>query len=303
VRLEAVLLDRAVEEGARVRRAAAVTRVVLGDRPGDGATLRVSLPDDGPATWRARTVVGADGPRSIVARAAGVDRVARRFRRAGLTVHHHDPAAPPGVGPAVARMTVGPGWYCGVAPVPGGRVNVGVVVGEATLRGVAGDGGPDALVRRVVDALPGEREPWRDAERTDELMVALPLAHRPARLAGPGWLLVGDAAGFIDPLSGEGITRALASAALAAGALSGAVPGVRLDAAGYDRAMRARFRGKDALSLLLQGFLAWPAAAGYALDRLDRRPALREAFGRVLSDLDPASRALDPRFLARVLAP
>jgi flavin-dependent dehydrogenase len=209
----------------------------------------------------------------------------------------------------VAVLTVGPGWYCGVAPVPGGRVNVGVVVPEATLRAAAGDGRPGAAASRVLDdivaLLPGPAgdEPWRWAPRTDAVTVALPLAHRPRRLAGPGWLLVGDAAGFLDPLSGEGLHRALASARLAADAIEMGDRGRPGALLAYDRRMRARFDGKDALSWLLQGFLARPELAAYAVTRLGRRGALARTFNAVLTDLAPASRALDPRFLLRLLAP
>jgi flavin-dependent dehydrogenase len=202
-------------------------------------------------------------------------------------------------------MTVGPGWYCGVAPVPGGRVNVGIVLGAARLRReVAGGGRPADLVDRVVAQLPGPVDAWRSAPRTDQVQVASPLAHRPRRLAGRGWLLVGDAAGFIDPLSGEGLSRALTSAARAARAILDASDhGGPPDLAGYHRWMRARYRGKDAVSWLLQGFLARPEVAGYALTRMAHRPPLAQTFNDVLTDRAPASRALDPRFLARVLTP
>jgi hypothetical protein len=67
--------------------------------------------------------------------------------------------------------------------------------------------------------------------------------------------------------------------------------------------MRARTDGKDIVSWLLQVFLARPALTAYALGRLGRRPTQRGSLGRVLADLDPASRVVDPRYLLRLLAP
>ena len=126
------------------------------------------------------------------------------------------------------------------------------------------------------------------------------------RRAGAGWFLVGDAVGFLDPFTGEGLHRALVSTELAAAAIRAALDRPeRADraAAAYDRAMRRRFAAKDAVSWLVQAFLARPAAFEYAARRLAARPDVRATMGLVMGDLVPASRGLDPRFLASLLAP
>jgi flavin-dependent dehydrogenase len=309
VRLDRALLDRAVAAGAQVREGVVVRSI----EPSRGATHNsdVSLStESGPETWTAGLVVGADGPGSMVARAFGVLRTTRRFRRAGLTLHHPDPAAPPTNTPMEARMVIGRDWYCGLAPVPGERVNIGIVVSEGVLRSaVAAGRGPDGVVQDVLAQIPGSREPWQDAPPSDEVAVALPLVHRVTRRAGRGFLLVGDAAGFIDPLSGEGLHRALVSAELGAQAAETWLRGRAqpLNAANaletYDRRMSARFRSKDLLSWLLQLFVEQPRLLDHALDRLARKPGARTTFARVMADLVPASRALEPGFLASVLAP
>ena len=67
--------------------------------------------------------------------------------------------------------------------------------------------------------------------------------------------------------------------------------------------MRRRFSTKDLVSRLVQGFLARPALFEYAARRLAGRARVRETMGLVMGDLVPARRALDPRFLAALLAP
>ena len=281
--------------------------------PGRHATGSAVSAADGLMSWRAGTIVGADGSSSLVARSFGVARSALGRRRAGLTVHRadvedrpakagHDGSTP--WAPASARMYLGRGWYCGIAPVPGGRVNIGVVLDEGELRSrLAHGGGPSAVIDEMLGQLPTPADRWRDAPDTDETRVALPLAHRAARPAGPGFLLVGDAAGFLDPLSGEGIHRALVSAELAADAIVRALRG-DLDPFGrYARRMRSRFAAKDLVSWLLQAFLARPELADYALRRMATRDAIRGTFGLVLVDELPASRVLDPRFLGGLLRP
>ena len=93
------------------------------------------------------------------------------------------------------------------------------------------------------------------------------------------------------------------SARLAAAAIERHLDGDPDGLAGYGRAMTARFRSKDVLSLLVQAFLARPALFDYAARRLAGRRGIRETMGLVMGDLVPASRALDPRFIASLLRP
>jgi menaquinone-9 beta-reductase len=300
VRLEERLLARARAAGARVHEGTAVRQVHLGEATGG---VLVSS-ESGPRWWRACLIVGADGPSSMVARAAGVVVPTRRFRRAALTGHRYDAGALPAGQPMDAQMVVGDGWYLGIAPVPGGRVNLGLVLSEAELRRNLGMGRrPELILDESLAKVVGPSGRWLHAPRADELQAHLPLAHRVGRVAGATFLLVGDAAGFIDPLSGEGLHRAFASAAMASQAIARWSRGEPSALSDYDRRLRARFQGKDLVSWLLQLFLVQPHLARYALARLARRPDLRRDFAQGMADLAPASRLLDPRFHLRLLAP
>lgn len=292
--LDPALLALARDAGAEVRVGTAVSAV------GGG---RVTVRDGaGEAVVAARVVVGADGIRSTVARAVGAVRRARLGARTGLTFHVDDPA--PGT-PREGRMILFRDGYVGLAPVPGGRVNVGIVIGRSWAESLRTNGA-EAIAGEVLSAIPVDpNDPvdWPAAVRCDSIEGAAPLGHRVARRHGPDWLLVGDAAGFLDPFTGEGLHRALVSAELAASAIERHLGGDPNGLAGYEAAMKARFRSKDALSLLVQAFLARPALFDYAARRLAGRTAVRETMGRVIGDLVPASRGLDPRFLAALLAP
>lgn len=303
VRLERALLDRATAAGACVREGTVVRALTPRDARAPANALDVST-EAGPERWTARTIVGADGPRSLVASACGMGGHVRLSRRAGVTVHRSDPDAGPAGSPMTARMIIGDGWYCGICPVPGARVNVGIVLPEADLRARFRGGLKLAGVARAfTDQLPGPRAAWQDDADTDTVTVAIPLAHRVMRRSGRGYVLVGDAAGFIDPLTGDGLHRAFVSAELAATALVEVRAG-RLDAMDrYERRMHARFAPRDLVSWLLQAFLARPGLLEYTLGRLAARPPLRVTFARALADLEPAGRILEPRFLVRLLRP
>ena len=299
--LDPALLELAVAAGAEVCLGAVAREVELGDHR-HGTVIRYAT-HGRDELLAPRVVVGADGPRSIVAEAAGMARPPRLADRVGLTWHVADE---PGDAPKAARMVVlHDGAYCGLAPVPGGRINVGIVLAgrawrERLVRDGAAAAGEHAL--RSVPPLPGDPEAWREGEITDAIVGASPLGSRVAQRAGPDWVVVGDAAGFLDPFTGEGLHRALVSARLAAEAVDHHLRGTG-ELAAYDRAMRARFQTKDLVSQLVQGFLGRPRLFEHAARRLVAKPDIRATMGLVMGDLVPASRALDPRFLAGLLVP
>ena len=305
--LDPALLDHAADVAVEVRRGCHATDIGLRDHTQD-PWVDVE-PSGEPVTSEritARVIVGADGPRSMVANAAGMVRAPQLANRVGLTWHVGDE---PDDAPREARMAVLPGGaYCGIAPVPGGRVNIGIVLAGSSWRDRLQADGAASVGEAVLAAIPridGQPETWRDGAITDGIAGASPLGSRVERRAGPGWLVVGDAAGFLDPFTGEGLHRAFVSARLAAEAIDAELRGhaPREGLAAYDRAMRERFAAKDVVSQLVQAFLARPSLFAYAGRRLARRDDVRATMGLVMGDLVPASRALDPRFLAALLRP
>ena len=304
LRSPAVGFDRPAVDGAllELARLAGATihtaTTVLGVRAGRVAVRGPA----GEAEIETRLVVGADGIRSIVARSFGVARRTLLGDRVGLTFHVSDPRPDES---RDARMIVFENGYVGLAPVPGGRVNVGIVLGGAWAARLRTDGAERTVAAVLAAIPPAADDPvdWRSAERCDTTEGAAPIGHRVARRNGPGWLLVGDAAGFLDPFTGEGLHRALVSARLAAVAVDRHLHGDPDGLPAYDRAMSVRFRAKDAVSLLVQAFLGQPALFEFAARRLASRAGVRETMGLVMGDLVPASKALDPRFVTALLRP
>jgi flavin-dependent dehydrogenase len=201
-----------------------------------------------------------------------------------------------------ARMVVIDQGYVGLAPVPGNRLNVGIVLASSWLPKLRREGAVRAAQGILEQVWPSGSTGGRPI--LDQVAGASPLGVGARRRAGVGWLLVGDAAGFLDPFTGEGIHRAIVSAELAAEAISRSRrDGSTADLKAYDTAMRARFGMKDVVSRVTQAFLGRPIFFEYVARRLAARPGLRETMGLVIGDLAPASRALDPRYLAALLAP
>ena len=190
-------------------------------------------------------------------------------------------------------------------------MNVGIVLGRSWRRDLATRGAA-AVTESIVAGIPAldgvagsppDPAAWQTGARLDSIAGASPLGHLVRRRSGPGWLLVGDAAGFLDPFTGEGLHRAVVSAELGARAADAALRGDPRALDAYDRAMHRRFLAKDAVSWIVQAFLARPALFEYAARRLEARAGVRETMGLVMGDLVPASRAFDPRFLGALLRP
>jgi geranylgeranyl reductase family protein len=192
-RLDAYLAERAVDAGVTFRDGIKVTAV-----EGDGEAAVVTA-----GRWRGESavVIGADGANGVSARSLGL---APRTYCVALegNLAHGAADAERYRGRAVIELGVVPGGYAWVFP-KGNHVNVGVAGWEAE--------GPRLRehLRRLLEQhrLPPALEAVRG--------FRLPLRRAGASLARGRALLVGDAAGLIDPLSGDGIYEALASARLA----------------------------------------------------------------------------------------
>jgi flavin-dependent dehydrogenase len=117
-------------------------------------------------------------------------------------------------------------------------------------------------------------------------------------------LLTGDAAAFIDPMTGQGVYLALRGGELAAQAaarmLDGAGPTPR-HLASYEQARRQTFGGAFLLSRALQGIAFRPRLAAHAVRRMAVRPDVGTRFIDAVGNVAPAPSVLQPRFLARLL--
>jgi flavin-dependent dehydrogenase len=160
---------------------------------------------------RARVVIAAEGRASRVAGALGLSRFARAPRRWAYGAYFG------GVAGLTARgeMHVRGGGYLGVAPLPGALANVCVV--HESPRGAPA---PKLDQRQVIaDAIARNgvlRDRFGSAEQVSDVVVLGPLSVEASAAGMPGLLLAGDAAGFVDPMTGDGMRFALRGGELAA---------------------------------------------------------------------------------------
>jgi len=218
--------------------------------------------------FRARRLVGADGPTSLVRRT-----FASPFRRdqlsvaAGLYAHVHD--ATPSTEIALELLTDLPG-YLWSFPRPD-HVAVGICapatsgIGAATLRARAAQW---LRAHRLARASHLEPYGWPIPTLSASDLAAPPLG-------GTGWLLVGDAAGLVDPITREGIFFALQSAGFAARALAAD------NLAQYEGDVQRHILPELRRAARLKAGFFRPEFTRLVMDALERSAAIR----RVMADL------------------
>jgi geranylgeranyl reductase family protein len=297
--LDAILLDRARAAGARVEEGTRVTDV-LRDESGR-VTGVVTLGDRGKLVERrASLVVGADGLRSIVGRRLGLIRASRWPRRIALVTHYSGVEGLRNMG----EMHVDSGGYCGVADVGNGLVNVAVVVPVSRAAEVAVDR------TEFLESWLAERSNlaamFANATRETPVRATGPFASSAKRAWAPGAALVGDAADFFDPFTGEGIYTALRGGEILAQYAGDALAGStthQADSAlkAYDKSRRKEFSGKWKVERMVGAAVAFPALINRAARVLSHRRDMADLLVGVVGDFVPAREVLRPGYLLSLL--
>ncbi|MCS7173593.1 MAG: NAD(P)/FAD-dependent oxidoreductase [Armatimonadetes bacterium] len=246
VRLDHLLVQTAVRAGAELLEGVRVGAVVPGNPP-----IVVARAGDRALRLQARLVVGADGLRSAVARAIhpvrppSHPRITIGAHFEGLGYHH-----PRG------DLYVGPGWYVGAALYGNGVGNVVAALPQGMMRRLRV---PHRAFFLACEALPALHRLLRGARPRTSFACVAPLGFAVRRAWAPGVLLVGDAAGTVDPMTGHGVYLGLRSAELAADFAHRFLHTQSLQAlADYERARRRAFQPMWRISRLLQWGLRRP---------------------------------------------
>ncbi len=300
--LDALLLDRARSAGARVEERVRVTDVVR-DAAGRVRGVEAISSDGAARTVEASLVVGADGLRSVIGRRLGLIRTARWPRRIALVTHYRGIRELGKLG----EMHVDRNGYLGIADVGNGLANVAVVVPVSRAAEVAAD--RTEFLESWIAERPQIARFFSGAERVDDVRATGPFAAAARRAWTPGAALVGDAADFFDPFTGEGIYAALRGGELLATHVSRAMEAGRSSARGdeamraYDAARRAEFSGKWMVERLVGAAVAFPALINRAAKVLSRRRDMADLLVGVVGDFVPPREVLSAGYLLRLMLP
>jgi len=304
LQLDAWILDAARHAGATVLDGRKVTAV---QQAPDAITVRGDSAA-GPWQLRTRLLLGADGSNSVIARTLRGGVPPRQDRIVAVRAYFDDVAGPDGQGDVCFTSGSFPGYYW-LFPAGGGTANLGVGMLTSTYP-AAGRNLREMLLRLIAqdaslqDRLAGARM------RGKVLGHPLTTYNPQAPLAGDRVMLLGDAAGLINPLNGEGIQYALHSARWAAGIAADRLASDRLDAAslaGYQQLVHQNLRTDMAFSrLIVQLFRnrnlnhVWLRALRSIAARASTDPDYAYRVGCVLTGLTPAASTAGTGAAARI---
>lgn len=218
-----MLLDNAREHGVTVHEGARVLDVLtVGDRV---VGVKVQLEGEEEKEVRSQIVVDASGQSSIV-----MDRMDLRewdpvLKKAAIWTYWKGAKREPGIdaGGTIVIQTEGKkGWFWYI-PLHDDIVSVGVVAAYDYLFKNRSTKDIEKIYMEEVARCPGVQPRIADSVRSAEYRVQKEYSYRAKKVAGDGWVLVGDAFGFLDPLYSSGVMLALTSASLAADSIADAL--------------------------------------------------------------------------------
>ena len=293
-RLDDVLLRAAVDAGVELHAPVRVENL-LADAEGVRGVVVA-----GGHTIRARLVIGADGLRSVVARRADSTLPPGRLRKLSLTIHAR---LPRDFTRGFGEMHVVPDGCIGIAPVGADAEPLHnlTFVRAARARGEAARLQPTETMLDMV------RSAAALADRREALVAAIqtagpPLASgpfdRPVRfVVRDGLALVGDAAGYYDPFTGQGVYQAMSGgmhlADVADRALRARSGQVRVrELRPYARWLRATWRPARAVQRSIEYVTARPALMGRLVRAIEAAPAFGDTLIAVTGDVVPARRLI-----------
>jgi flavin-dependent dehydrogenase len=258
--LDAVLAKAAVEAGATLTTGVQVRRARRGR---DGYVLETTAGEE-----QARIIIGADGVNSRLRQDAGLQ-PSKRGRRYGISAH----VVTAEDVPSRVEVVFGRGYELYLTPVAPRLLNVAVLLDDPASRGLDGD------LSAYLKARMGEA--GVEGELTDEPMMAGPFPAKAARLTSDNLLLVGDAAGFYDPITGIGMSTALRSSRLVADHVALCLDQKRWPSDDGD--LRVSTTNSELMARLLLVLSSHPALGRIAIRNLQRRP---EVFTKLMAVSD-----------------
>ena len=253
----------------------------------------------------APVIIGADGDKSIVRKKYLSENVAPKTYAVGLRAYyegitgmheenfielHFLPEMLPG--------------YLWIFPLPNGQANVGVGILSETIRKKKIN-----LREQMLHAIknnPQIAPRFANAKLIDKIQGwGLPLAIEQQPLSGDNFMVTGDAAGLVDPFSGEGIGNALYSGMLAAAAIKQALEQNNFSAAflkeAYDDVVYKRLGDEFKVSATLQRLCKYPWLFNFVVNKASKSQSLRDTISSMFTNMDLREQLSKPSFYLKIL--
>lgn len=246
-----LLLDHAAESGAVVRRGARVERVL---RDGEQVVGVEWVDREGQRREaRAAVVVDATGRGALMGREFGLRERDPKLDQLAVWRYMKGAYKQPGesAGNIVVALLAPRGWFWWI-PMANDVTSIGVVTSASHLRSIGAT--PAEQFDRALQLNPALVEWTRAGTWETEYFVTGDYSYTCSRKAGDGWVAVGDAGGFIDPVFSPGVFLAMSSAVLAADAITAALDADDCSASAFADYEQLYRRGESTFRIFLDAF-------------------------------------------------
>ena len=266
--------DMAQEAGVEVCVGARVREVLFEDQQAVGAMVRFN--GDPPRQVDSKVVVDASGRATVLGNQLGLKENIDQLDKASLWSYYRGGKRRDGIdaGETTVFMIEDRGWFWYI-PLPDDIVSVGIVASPDYLFANDSDDHFESQFLNQVQKCQALAPYLGGAEHVGPVRGSRRLAYLNREVVGDGWVMIGDAAGFIDPIYSSGLFLALASAELAAGCVHQALEKEDLSSAQLGAFVEPLWDGVDVIWRLIKAFYDPTFSFRDLAQRFpDHRPAL-----------------------------
>ena len=272
-KFDQMMLDHAREHGVEVRQETQVEKVLFEE--GRAVGVRAVQEDAEAYEVGAKVVVDASGGATLIGRQLGLRKPVPGLKKASLWAYYRGGMRLPGIdaGETTIFRISDDGWFWYI-PLPDDIVSVGIVASPEYLFDQIDD--KEVVFRREVEGCHPLSERLARAKRVGPIRGGRrELAYVNRQTCGDGWLMIGDARAFLDPIYSSGLFLALASAELAAQCVHEALEVDDLFATRLGRFEPELSAGIEVIHRLIHAFYDPQFSFGKFVERFpEQRPAL-----------------------------
>ncbi|MBC8282842.1 MAG: NAD(P)/FAD-dependent oxidoreductase [Nitrospinae bacterium] len=293
-KLDSLFIEQVKRVGVEVREQNKITDFILDE----GCVAGVQGWDENKTSFalRAPLVIDAGGRNSLSLKKFNLKRESSRNSKIAMAAHWKGAE----IADDYCYMHVSRPGYTGISSVGEDRANVVLVVDRYSMNGEK----PDSFYWNAVMKNRLRNKILQNAECVESVRAVESLGFSVKPIPCGGLLLVGDAMGFIDPFTGEGIYLSLRSSEIAVEVAAKAFQNYDFSRDAlkiYDERRKQEFDKKFLLSRILQKLIYSPFFCDRVVRVLKERHDLTETLVGVIGDLIPAERVVSFRFLSQLV--
>jgi flavin-dependent dehydrogenase len=287
-----LLLDHARDNGVEIRDETQVCSVIFEN--GRAVGVAASRHQQEKFEVRAKVVVDASGRACLIGHQLGLKREVPGLKKASIWGYYRGGERLPGIdaGETTMFLIPGGGWFWYI-PLPDDMVSVGIVAAPEYLF-AQGDNRQEIFLREVAKCVPLASR-LACAEHIGPVRGLRQLAYLNRQTCGDGWVMIGDARAFLDPIYSSGLFLALASAELAAQCINEGLEAGDVSAVRLGRFESGLCAGVEVIRRLIHAFYDPQFSFSDFVKRFpEQRSALIDCLvGDVLKDMSGFTAALE----------